>query len=75
VFATVLSLGHPYFGEVHFFNGLKYHDSLWGDVDITTRLMKGGWHIATMALAASALALWFALTTIPVCSWLGQSAG
>jgi hypothetical protein len=58
VFATVLSLGHPYFGEYHFFNGVKFHDSMWGDVDMTTRLIKGGWHIATAALAMSAFALY-----------------
>jgi hypothetical protein len=56
--ATVLAIGHPYFGEALFFKDIKFRPSYWGDTDITWRLVLGGWHLLTATLAVMAVALY-----------------
>jgi len=60
VMATILTVGHSYFGEALFLKGVKPKlvGSYWGDGDITWRLVMGGWHLLSVCLGINAYCLY-----------------
>jgi len=60
VMATILTVGHSYFGEALFLKGIKAKlvGSYWGDADITWRLVMGGWHLLSVCLGITAYTLY-----------------
>ena len=60
VMATILTVGHSYFGEALFLKGVKPKlvGSYCGDGDITWRLVMGGWHLLSVCLGINAYCLY-----------------